>query len=361
MSYLTRTAAVGLACAMALAACADSPQETAGTNPEDGAADGGDGATELTMIGYGGDLATPYERFLIEPFEESHEGVAIDQIPSESGDFVAQIKASAGNSPYDVVPLGESRLVTAITDGWVTEVTVEDVPNLEEVQPIFAEACRGYGAPVTYSLIGLAYNPEVVPAPETWEDLWTNPAYDGKIGLVSSASNLGFAFFVQAAKLAGGDESNLEPAFDRIRQLEPFLVAPNPTALAQLFERGEIAIAPLWNNDAAVLKSKGLPVEFVRPEPGAIADVTCMAVVEGSASPELSTELVNRAASADYQKSAAQEPWYFGPTNSTVEVPESDYLLSDPSEFEDLVRIDWDAAAPKRAELTERFNQEFGT
>lgn len=359
MSFLTRTAAAGVVSAMVLVGCADSPQEMAGTNPE--GSDNADGATDLNMIGYGGDLATPYERFLIEPFEESHEGVTINQIPSESGDFVAQIKAAAGNSPYDVVPLGESRLVAAIEDGWVSELAAEDVPNAEGTQEIFADACRGYGVPVTYSLIGLAYNPDVVPAPESWEDLWTNPAYKGKIGLVSSASNLGFAFFVQAAKLGGGDESNLEPGFERIAQLEPFLVAPNPTSLAQLFERGEVAIAPLWNNDAAVLKSKGLAVEFVRPAPGAIADITCMAVVDGSANPELSTDLVNEAVSVEYQESAAQEPWYFGPTNSSVEVPQSDYLLSDPAEFEDLVRIDWDAAAPSRAEVTERFNQEFGS
>lgn len=313
------------------------------------------------MIGYGGDLATPYEDFLIAPFEEENEGVTVQQIPSESGDFVAQIKAAAGNSPYDAVPLGESRLVAAIADGWVTELEPGDAPNLEEIQPIFKDACRGYGAPVTYSLIGLAYNPEEVPAPESWEDLWDEPAYQGKIGLVSSASNLGFAFFVQAAMLAGGDESNLDPGFDKIRELEPFLVASNPTALAQLFERGEVAVAPLWNNDAAVLKSKGLPVEFVRPAPGAIADVTCMSVVEGTAHPELATELVNKAASAEYQEAAAQEPWYFGPTNSNVEVPASDYLLSDPDEFDSLVRIDWDAAAPARADITERFNQEFGS
>lgn len=360
MSYFARTAALGLGCIVSMGACASKPQDTAGLNPGSTAATGG-GATKLTMIGYGGDLATPYQRFLIKPFEEAHKGVTISQIPSESGDFVAQIKASAGHSPYDVVPLGESRLVTAIQDGWVDKLAPEQVPNAANVQPAFAKACRGYGVPVTYSLIGLAYNPKVVPAPTTWDDLWTNPAYRGKIGLVSSASNLGFAFFVEAAKLGGGSESNLDPGFERIRQLKPFLVAPNPTSLAQLFERGEVAIAPLWNNDAAVLKSKGLDVAFVRPSPGAIADVTCLAVVKGGANPDLSTKLVNEAVSVNYQKSAAQAPWYFGPTNKGVEVPKSDYLVSDPSAFDKLVRIDWDVAAPSRAKITERFNKEFGS
>lgn len=373
------------------AACGDQPQETAaegaaangpepssqeqppGQEPTAGdaetaggseTADGSEDAedAEIVMIGYGGDLAIPYRDFLIAPFLEDHPGVSVDIIPSESGDFVAQIKAAQGASPYDVVPLGESRLVTAIEEGWIAEVGEEAMPNIEEAYPVFADACRGYGAPVTYSLIGLAYNPDRVPAPESWEDLWTNPEYEGEIGLVSSASNLGFAFLVMAARLAGGEE-DLASGLDKIAELEPFVVAPNPTSLAQLFERGEIGIAPLWNNDAAVLKDKGLNVEFVRPEPGAIADVTCMTKVENTAYPELAEEIINRAMGEDYQQQAAQPPFFFGPTNQNVEVGEdaSDYLLTSLEEFDSLVRIDWEAAAPARSEITEQFNQRFGT
>lgn len=385
------TALLSVFCLL-VAACGQEPQETAGeagvardtatpgdtapadtaapddgqteTGTEDAAPEATAGAeedAEMVMIGYGGDLAIPYRDFLVAPFLEDHPGVTVDIIPSESGDFVAQIRAAQGTSPYDVVPLGESRLVTAIEDGWVAELGADALPNLEEVDPVFQDACRSYGSPVTYSLIGLAYNPDRVPAPESWEDLWSNPEYEGEIGLVSSASNLGFAFIVLAAQLAGGSESELEPGLDRIAELEPFIVAPNPTALAQLFERGEIGIAPLWNNDAAVLKDKGLAVEFVRPEPGAIADVTCMVMVENTAYPELSRELINRAIDESYQEPAAQSPFFFGPTNANVDVPEGgEAYLSQPDEFGDLIRIDWDAASPLRSEITEQFNQRFG-
>lgn len=340
---LTALALTGL---LALASCGD--------------ASGGAEDADMVMIGYGGSLAEPYEQFLIEPFVEAHEGVSLEQIPSESGDFVAQIRASANNSPYDAIPLGESRLVAAIEEGWIAEIPEEDAPVLDEMQPVFADACRGYGVPATYSLIGLAYNPEVVPAPTSWNDLW-NEEYAGQVGIVSPSSNLGFAFFVQAARRAGGDEANLEVAFEQIAELGNPTVAANPTSLAQLFESGEIAIAPLWNNEAAVLNSSGLSVEFVRPSEGAIADVTCMTMAATTAYPELTLDLINRVGGVEYQEQAASDPWYFGPTNENVTADESEYLLTDPEEFDNLVRIDWDTASAERGALTERFNQEFGS
>lgn len=315
---------------------------------------------EMVMIGYGGTLAEPYQKFLIDPFVEANSGVSLKQVPSESGDFVAQIKAAANNSPYDAIPLGESRLVTAIEEGWIAELSEDDFPVLDEMQSIFADACKGYGVPATYSLIGIAYDPDRVPAPDSWASLW-NEEYVGQVGLVSSASNLGFAFVVEAAKLAGGNESNLDPAFDKLKELGDFTVAANPTSLAQLFEREEIAIAPLWANDAAVLKDSGLSVEFVRPSDGAIADVTCMTMAKETAYPELTTQLLNNVGGSEYQEQAAAAPWFFGPTNENTSVDESEYLLSDPAEFDSLIRIDWDAAAPNRSAVTERFNQEFGS
>lgn len=348
----TLAAPIALVGMLAVAACGGSDAGEDGSPATESA--------EMVMIGYGGDLAEPYQQFLIEPFVEAHEGVSLQQIPSESGDFVAQIKAAANNSPYDAIPLGESRLVTAISDGWIAEVSEEDAPVLDEVHPVFKDACREYGVPSTYSLIGLAYNPELVPEPTSWEDLWSEE-YAGQVGIVSPSSNLGFAFFVQAAKLGGGDEGNLEVAFEKIAELGSPTIAANPTALAQLFERGEIAIAPLWNNDAAVLSSSGLPVEFIRPSEGAIADVTCMTMAAKTAHPDLTLDLLNRVGGVEYQEQAASEPWYFGPTNESVSVDESEFLVTDPAEFDDLVRIDWDTASAERDAVTERFNQEFGS
>ena len=316
---------------------------------------------EVVMISYAGALQIPHREFLARPFEEAHPGVRVRLVPSESEDVVAQIKAARGASPYDLIPLGEPRQIVAVQEQWIEQTPRESISNLKEVYPQFVEACADYGVPETYSLIGLAYHPEMVPRPQAWSDLWS-PQYRGKIGLTTPASNLGFAFVVLVAKIFGGNENDLAPAWSKLQGLEPFVVAPNPTALAQLFERREIAVAPLWNNDAATLAGKGLPVRFVRPEPGAILMVSCMNVIRTSRHAEIGRRLLNEIISFEYQSRAAEAPFYFGPTNRRVDIPANahEYL---PATAEELTRLTismrWDSASRHRGEVTSRFNREF--
>ncbi len=321
---------------------------------------GSSAATELLAISYAGATQVPHRKFLADPFEAAHPSVKVTLVPSESEDVVAQIKAARGASPYDVIPLGEPRQITAIAEGWIEQTPPGDLPNLEAVDSRFIEACKGYGVPETYSLMGLAYNPERVSRPAAWSDLW-KPEYRGKIGLTTPASNLGFAFVVLAAKLAGGSERDMEPAWQQLHSLEPFVVASNPTALAQLFERNEIAIAPLWNNDAAVLAGKGLKVRFAQPAPGAMILVSCLDVIKNTTHPAIARDYINRVISQEYQSQAVQSPWFFGPTNRHVKIPDEarDYLPLTPEEIAGLMRLDWEAATKVRGAVTDRFNREF--
>src|SRR5687767_5883951 len=68
---------------------------------------------EVVAISYAGDLQVPHRKFLADPFVAAHPGVSVRLIPSESEDVVAQIKATRGASPFDVIPLGEPRQMTA--------------------------------------------------------------------------------------------------------------------------------------------------------------------------------------------------------------------------------------------------------
>ena len=223
------------------------------------------------------------------------------------------------------------------------------------------EKSQGYGVPATYSLIGIAYNSKkVTKVPTSWKDLW-DPAYRGKVGLTSVSSNLGLGFLVAAAKINGGDEANLEPAWQAIKQLQPFVIAPNPTALAQLFEREEIVIGPLWSTDAAVLASKGLPIKFVKPQPGAIAIISFLSIITSSQNTQLAHELLNGVLSVEYQTKAAAKPYFFGPTNVKVAVPAeaAAYIPTTLSEVRRLQTVNWPVVVPMRVAIVERWNREF--
>jgi putative spermidine/putrescine transport system substrate-binding protein len=315
---------------------------------------------ELVVVSYPGDAQIPYRKFLADPFEKKHVGTSVRLVPSESEDVVAQIKAARGSSPYDLITLGVPRQITAVQEGWVEQTPVADLPNLSRVYPQFISACKNTGVPETYSLIGIAYNPDKVPAPESWSDLW-KPEYRGKLGMTTPASNLGFGLVVMTAKLAGGSEENLAPAWPKLKELGPFVVAPSPEALAQLFERGEVSIAPMWNNDAAILALHGMKLKFVQPKPGAIVVVSCMDVVKNSAQQKLARQFLNDEVSKEFQSHLAQAPWFFGPTNMDVSIPSgsAEYMPTTVEGLQHSVYFDWDKAVLQRAEATEEFDREF--
>jgi putative spermidine/putrescine transport system substrate-binding protein len=321
---------------------------------------GGGDSSDLVVVSYIGEAQVPYRKFLSDPFEKKHPGLTVRLVPSESEDVVAQIKAARGASPYDVVTLGEPRQLSAVQEGWVEQTPRTDLPNLAQVYPQFITACHDNGIPETYSLVGLAYNPDKVPAPQAWTDLW-KPEYKGKLGMTTPASNLGFSMVVMAAKLFGGSEDNLAPAWPKLHELGSFVVAPSPEALAQMFERGEVAIAPMWNNDAAILALHGLKVKFVQPSPGAIVVVSCMDVVKNSAQVKLARQFLNDEISEDFQSHLAQAPWYFGPTNRNVKIPpgSSVYIPATEQDLQHSTFFDWSTAIKHRAEATERFDREF--
>lgn len=317
-------------------------------------------SSELVVVSYPGDAQIPYRKFLADPFEQKHADTSVRLVPSESEDVVAQIKAARGASPYDLITLGVPRQVTAVQEGWIERTSAADLPNLSRVYPQFISACKNTGVPETYSLIGIAYNPDKVPAPESWSDLW-KPEYRGKLGMTTPASNLGFGLVVMTAKLAGGSEENLAPAWPKLKELGSFVVAPSPEALAQLFERGEVSIAPMWNNDAAILALHGMKLKFVQPKPGAIVVVSCMDVVKNSAQPQLARQFLNDEVSQEFQSHLAQAPWFFGPTNMDVAIPpaSSAYMPTTLEGLEHSVYFNWDKAVLHRAEATEKFDREF--
>lgn len=319
---------------------------------------------EIVMISYAGPSQEPHRFYLVDPFEKARSGMKVRLVPDEAGEYVARVQAAvaAGRpSPVDLAPNGEPPHLRLIGMGFLERTNTDLVPNLKNVHQAFIDKSQGYGVPATYSLIGIAYNSKkVTKVPTSWKDLW-DPAYRGKVGLTSTSSNLGLGFLVATAKVNGGDENNLEPAWEAMKRLQPFVIAPNPTALAQLFEREEIVVAPLWSTDAAVLASKGLPIKFVKPQPGAIAIVSFLSIIRGSQYTQLAHELLNGVLSVEYQTKAAAKPYFFGPTNVKVSVPSeaAEYIPTTLGEVRRLQTVNWPIVVPKRATIVERWNREF--
>ena len=315
---------------------------------------------ELVIVSFAGSLQEPHQ-WLARRMEQRHPGLRIRLVPSESQDIVAQIKAAQGYSPYDAMPNGEPPHLIAQRDGYIQRLDAGKVPNVRNVFPEFVEKSAGFGVPASYSLIGIAYNEKAVPAPKAWTDLW-KPEYRGKIGIPRASSNLGLGVLVIAAKVHGGSEDNLEPGWTKLQELKP-QVGRSPTQLIQMLEREEIAIAPIWNNDAAGAAAKGLPIKFAQPDPGPVAIISFMSAIANTRYPELVHEWMNEILSPEYQAFAANAPYFFGPTVRGVAVPDAakPYTPSTPEEVLRLQSVDWSKIAPVRGKIVEQFDRLFAS
>ena len=315
-------------------------------------------ARELVIVSFAGSLQEPHQ-WLARRMEARHPGLRIRLVPSESQDVVAQIKAAQGFSPFDAMPNGEPPHLNAQREGYIQKTVPDTLPNYGALIPEFVAKSGGFGVPASYSLIGIAYNDKLVPAPKAWTDLW-KPEYRGKVGIPRAASNLGLGVLVIAAKVFGGSEDNLDPGWAKLQELKP-QVGRSPTQLLQMLEREEIAIAPIWNNDAAGAAEKGLPVKFVQPDPGPVAIVSFMSAITGTRHPELVQEWMNGILSREYQTFAANAPYFFGPTVRDVPIPAAAraYTPSTPDEVLRLQTVDWSKIAPVRGRIVEQFDRLF--
>lgn len=312
---------------------------------------------ELVIVSFAGALQEPHQ-WLARRMESKYPGLRIRLVPSESQDVVAQLKASQGFSPYDAMPNGEPPHIIGMREGYIQKVDLKAVPNYDTVFPEFIKKSEGFGVPVSYSLIGIAYNEKMVKtAPKAWTDLW-NPEYRGKVGIPRASSNLGLGALVIAAKVFGGSEDNLDPGWTKLQQLKP-QVGRSPTQLLQMLEREEIAVAPMWNNDAAGAALKGLPIRFVQPDPGPVAIVSFMSAISKTRHPELVSEWMNGLLSVEYQTMAAKAPYFFGPTVKGIPIPEAarPYTPSTPAEVLRLQSVDWSKIAPNRGKIVEQFDR----
>jgi putative spermidine/putrescine transport system substrate-binding protein len=187
------------------------------------------------------------------------------------------------------------------------------------------------------------------------------PEYKGRIGLVSMGSTLGSAWMAEIARINGGSEENMEPAFDFVKKLLPNVgaVAANPGVLATLFQQGQIDFSVHYINNIEALKAKGVPVALARPDSNWGLVRSTMHIVKNTKVPELAAQYINTALSLDVQQKMSDAPYFVAPTNKGAKFGGSlAAIAKSMEELEGFRSTDWLKLNPRRAEYIDRFNRE---
>ncbi|TGD93051.1 ABC transporter substrate-binding protein [Methylobacterium nonmethylotrophicum] len=306
-------------------------------------------------------------------WEEAHKAVLVPAYRKETGnapivldpmlsvDQIAKVSAAKANPPIDVMLHDPGPALTALAQDLVDPYPVERSAAFKELIP---DAQDPNGPAAFFQVVGLTYNPDTVKTPPTsWADLW-RPEYKGRVGITNMNSTLGTGFMVEVAKMHGGSEANIDPAFKAMETLKPNLsaVAANPGALATLFQQGQVDISPGNFNAIQILKAKGVPVEFVAPKEGAIAFKTLIQIVKNSPNRDLAFKLIEAAISEPVQTRLMQAPYLVVPTNTKVKMTGeiARVLARDTDDLKKkFVFQDWKTINAQRPAWIERFNREI--
>jgi putative spermidine/putrescine transport system substrate-binding protein len=285
-------------------------------------------------------------------------GIQLDLVPLFAVDQIAKAKASRGRPDFDTFVLDPGPSATGFADGLFESFDASKVPNATTLQPGLVTP---FGVPVAAQFVGIAYNPKKFKEPpKSWADLFREP-YVSRLGLTGFQTTFGTVSIIEIAKQFGGSVTNVEPFFVELKKvLNKVAVIGAPAAMPGLFQQGQCDIMYTNTQTVGTLKSRGVDIEFITPDSGAITFFTTMHIAKGARDAENAYKYINTILSQTVQTELMKSPYFFAPVNSDVKL-DSTLPIQNLSEMSTMVQHDWGLINPLRASWIERFNKEVAS
>lgn len=308
----------------------------------------------ITAATYPGTWEEAY-RTIVAPALKKKDNIDLELQPLFAVDQVAKVRAARGAPPFDAFVLDPGPRIMAIEAGLFEKLDGKKLANASKLPAGFVDE---WGVCVGAQVVGIAYNPKKVPAPKGWKDLFSDP-WVSRLGLTGFQTTFGTVSLIEIAKVFGGSETNVEPALVELKKVLPKIAAVGqPAAMAGLFQQGQCDVMYTNTQTVATLKGRGVDIEFVKPETGAVAFYTTLHIAKGSTEIDNAYKYFDTVVSKDVQEALTKAPYNFIPANKDVVMPA--YLpMKSLDEFGTYVRHDWSKINPLRASWIEKFNKEM--
>lgn len=313
---------------------------------------------ELVVATWGWTAAQVKE--LAKGFEDATGCTVIIDETSGNADRLNKITAQKNNPEIDVALLTENFAATGNEMGLFEKIDPAVVTNLDNLYD-FAKNADGYGP--CYSLVryGIIYNEDLVAAPESYEQLFTDEQYAGLVSIPDMSGTAGPYLLVALADSLGGSQENVDPAFELMAahkdNIAQFYMTSSDVQTA--FTTGEIAVSVFMDMNMPTLTAAGLNVKWVDAKEGSFSAAATVNVVKDCKNPELAQLFVNYLLSDEIQSQVA-DVLSEAPTskNATMSDEARQYLAYGEDAISALKAFDWNYLNDHKAEWIERFQKE---
>ena len=270
---------------------------------------------------------------------------------------ISKVRATKANPVIDVQMSIESEALAAKNEGLIAKMNTGAVSNWGSVRNDVKDSDGTFVGLYTYPM-GLIVRTDIVDAPKNFADLWTE-TYRNNVAVPDISWAGGHHVIVLAAKLSGGDESNIDAGFK---------------ALADLRKSGNIKAFYSSDDDAIRMVSAGevgvvislLPnaidfaddknVEFVYPADLPVREAFDVIWPVAGGKVEYATCLIDYLLGAEAQK-AHSDAIAVIPVNTKVTISDRVKELS-PPEGKATFIVDESVVVPVFQDWVERFNRE---
>lgn len=311
---------------------------------------------ELSVGVWGGAQERIVREFCATPLERQH-GVRINFVLGGTPERRARAYAERGRPSFDVIYLNIFESRAAVRDG-VTQQASANVPNFQHLYPI--ARIGGYG--VAFNPVTIVYDRRAVAAPMTsWRDFWREDLR-GKVIWPTYPGAQGTAALLMAAKIWGGSETNIDPAFQNIARLRPFAaIQGSQDQLYGMFDqRIGAASVEFGSFTRTYAESRNPDIVIADPTEGQAIALNVACITTGTRNQALAEAWVNLHLGPDCQRAYA-ERIYYSPTVSNVEFPPdlAAKLILGEAAVRRLVDFDWDVVNANQSRWSSRFTREI--
>ncbi len=315
-----------------------------------------------TAFAKGSIVATTYPgtwedayRSVVAPMLKKKEDIDLELAPLFAMDQIGKAKAARGAPPFDVFVLDPGPRIVGLDGGLFEKFDGKKLTNISKVPSGLID---DWGVGVSAQVVGIAYNPKKVPAPKSWADLLKDP-WVSRLGLTGFQTTFGTSSLIELSKLFGGSLTNIDPALVELKKVLSKVAAVGlPAAMPGLFQQGQCDVMYTNTQTVATLKGKGIDVEFVKPESGAVAFYTTMHIAKGTADLVNAYKYLDLVVGKEVQEALTKPPYNFVPVNKDVPLP-TDLPMKSLDEMAKYVEHDWAKINPLRASWIEKFNKEM--
>lgn len=284
-------------------------------------------------------------------FKETY-GVEVKPVlQSGSSEGLAKLMANKGKPDVDVW-FCDSAMPATAPPGMIADIDSGKLTNKADL--VDGALTQKYVAQLYYPQ-GIIYRKDLCPIKiEAWEDLW-KPEFKKQLAVPPPSFDQG-TFLVVAAKINGGSETNIQPGFDKIKQLMPNIVTfyDNDSTSRKLLAQGEVSVLIGNTGSLDYLTEAGIPAEVVNPKPTPISfDV--MTVIKGG-NEDMAHKFIDMMISKWAQEISVL-PHMCAPVNKTVDA--SAVFQGDFPKPEDSMIIDHGAVKDNLDKWIEQWDREF--